>query len=789
MPDEYSARRVQDGWEEAASRRTKETTINLQKLSSRRRAMVKRHRPRPPVKNQPACAFARTAKGGIVAEELFLRDDELKMREAKNIKSQEMAQQRRQLIQDLGAASRECAQEYRITREHIRDERKRYAYSNGATIQSFVEGAADGKSKGSDELLRSDRESIMMHGDAADGLASELSPGKKAARRKSSTMVMEDCDNMESPDPSATKLRRLKFSIFHRMQADTSEDEVEATGAGNASGFETGRKTIMPKLQSSRDSRLRMLSLLGNESRKQDAAKRSKDQKRAMFEALPESEKDSFTRAFEQGKAEDDMEQSLEVLGLQGRSELEKDGIRQLCEDGDGEIDLYDFCFDLVPRTRSFLREMQRPRLLELFQKFDADKSGFLDGSECTEIVERFCSGGLDPEGIGQLKQAFQILLKDAMETMTKKKLLQKQTEVPNQAETETAAEAAEAAEAKEKKERTLEKATGFLKQMIRDKLASLEGDASPVAQTHGDFNEDDEIDFETFEELIANVQEAKEYIQRSREQKIVQETALSPELFKAHKDELILMWEAFKCADHNDNGTLEWNEVAGILIDCGLLPKDQMEQRKIEAILNVHDSNGNGAIDFGEFLEMMQDVRKAWRQRLAPELEQVFNKYDKDHGGSLSFSEVATMIGEMGLNPRSREDQDEIKQLLDNVDADGSGELDSDEFQDLVQRIEEKLKSLQRRRDLKAGEALGFNARQVCELRGIFFKLDVNGDDSISSGEIQKLAMLMRKRIRTDRLMEIFREVDGEDGNGSLDFGEFMTIVQRLDLLKPDST
>merc|ERR550537_1116220 len=128
----------------------------------------------------------------------------------------------------------------------------------------------------------------------------------------------------------------------------------------------------------------------------------------------------------------------------------------------------------------------------------------------------------------------------------------------------------------------------------------------------------------------------------------------------------------------------------------------------------------------------MMQDVRAAWRQRLAPELGNLFNKYDKDHGGSLSLSEVATMIGDMGLNPRTREDQDEIKQLLDNVDADGSGELDFDEFQDLVQRIEEKLKSLQRRRDLKAGEALGFTPQQVCELRGVFFKLDVNGDESI---------------------------------------------------------
>lgn len=126
------------------------------------------------------------------------------------------------------------------------------------------------------------------------------------------------------------------------------------------------------------------------------------------------------------------------------------------------------------------------------------------------------------------------------------------------------------------------------------------------------------------------------------------------------------------------------------------------------------------------------------------------------------------------------------MKQLLDNVDADGSGELDFREFQDLVQRIEEKLKSLQRIRDVKAGAELGFHPQQVCELRGVFFKLDENGDNTVSSSEIQRLAMLMNKRIRQDKLMNVFHEVDGENGkgNGSLDFGKFMTIVKRLNLL-----
>jgi len=219
------------------------------------------------------------------------------------------------------------------------------------------------------------------------------------------------------------------------------------------------------------------------------------------------------------------------------------------------------------------------------------------------------------------------------------------------------------------------------------------------------------------------------------------------------------------------------------VLREYGLMPKERWEQDRIATILSTCDEDGDGSIDFREFLNLVDQLREEYLVRMRGELRRQFDRYDRDQSGALGMSEVSLLFVDMGLNPSCQEDQDEIKQLLDNVDADGSGELDFDEFQDLVQRIEEKLKSLQRRRDLKAGEALGFTQPQVCELRGVFFKLDVNGDESISSNEIQRLAMLMRKRINQTKLMEVFHEVDGEDGNGSLEFVEFMEIVKRLEL------
>merc|ERR1711977_710943 len=72
---------------------------------------------------------------------------------------------------------------------------------------------------------------------------------------------------------------------------------------------------------------------------------------------------------------------------------------------------------------------MQRPRLLELFHKFDADKSGFLDPGECREIAERLCMIGLDPEGGEQLRAEFDKLLKESLQNMHMKKASEAQVE------------------------------------------------------------------------------------------------------------------------------------------------------------------------------------------------------------------------------------------------------------------------------------------------------------------------------------------------------------------------
>jgi hypothetical protein len=186
---------------------------NLRRISQRRRQQVQKHLPRPHhQKSQPACTFARTAQGGIEAEELFLRDDELKVMEARNQRAQEIAQQRRLLFQDLGAASRECAQEYRTEREQIRDQRKKNA-ANFSSMSGFLDGS-DGK--GVTPL--GDRENLLRS-DSTELCAREASsPSKKNLRRSSGSSF----DDAKTLDSSAPKLRKLKFDLWNDMRGEAS---------------------------------------------------------------------------------------------------------------------------------------------------------------------------------------------------------------------------------------------------------------------------------------------------------------------------------------------------------------------------------------------------------------------------------------------------------------------------------------------------------------------------------------------------------------------------------------
>ena len=80
-------------------------------------------------------------------------------------------------------------------------------------------------------------------------------------------------------------------------------------------------------------------------------------------------------------------------------------------------------------------------------------------------------------------------------------------------------------------------------------------------------------------------------------------------------------------------------------------------------------DVDGNGEVDFGEFLILMvQQLKK--EQSAEEELVEVFNLFDKDGDGQISITDLQHMFAELG-DPVSQEEAQDMIRFSD-VDNDG---------------------------------------------------------------------------------------------------------------------
>ncbi|KAJ8309338.1 hypothetical protein KUTeg_014212 [Tegillarca granosa] len=189
---------------------------------------------------------------------------------------------------------------------------------------------------------------------------------------------------------------------------------------------------------------------------------------------------------------------------------------------------------------------------------------------------------------------------------------------------------------------------------------------------------------------------------------------------------------EAFNLFDEDGGGSITAKELGTVMKSLGQNPTEQ----EIEDMINEVDEDGNGEIEFEEFLAMMvktmassdneDELREAFKifdrdnsgGINAAELKQVmavigekltdeevecmiveadedgdgeenlsedqikefreaFSLFDSDGGGTISGSELGTVMRSLGQNPTEME----LEAMIKEVDQDGNGEIDFEEF------------------------------------------------------------------------------------------------------------
>uniref|UniRef100_A0A4D5R9R9 Calglandulin n=1 Tax=Scolopendra viridis TaxID=118503 RepID=A0A4D5R9R9_SCOVI len=128
---------------------------------------------------------------------------------------------------------------------------------------------------------------------------------------------------------------------------------------------------------------------------------------------------------------------------------------------------------------------------------------------------------------------------------------------------------------------------------------------------------------------------------------------------------------EAFMLFDKDEDGTITSSELGVVMRSLGQRPTEN----ELRDMVNEVDVDGNGTIEFNEFLQMMS--KKMKDSDSEEELREAFRVFDKNGDGFISASELRHVMTNLGEKLTDEEVDDMIKE----ADMDGDGLVNYEEF------------------------------------------------------------------------------------------------------------
>ncbi|KAJ6324125.1 hypothetical protein OIU76_011426 [Salix suchowensis] len=104
-------------------------------------------------------------------------------------------------------------------------------------------------------------------------------------------------------------------------------------------------------------------------------------------------------------------------------------------------------------------------------------------------------------------------------------------------------------------------------------------------------------------------------------------------------EEQIVEFREAFCLFDKDGDGCITVEELATVIRSLDQNPTEEELQDMISEV----DSDGNGTIEFAEFLNLM--AKKMQETDVEEELKEAFKVFDKDQNGYISANEVIRAI------------------------------------------------------------------------------------------------------------------------------------------------
>ena len=128
---------------------------------------------------------------------------------------------------------------------------------------------------------------------------------------------------------------------------------------------------------------------------------------------------------------------------------------------------------------------------------------------------------------------------------------------------------------------------------------------------------------------------------------------------------------EAFEIFDQDGDGSISASELGNVMQSLGI----QITQTELEDMINDVDADGNGSIDFPEFVALMS--KKMTETETREELKAAFSHFDKDGNGVIDRNELLLVMEQLG----ERLSDQEADEMMQEADCNGDGQIDFEEF------------------------------------------------------------------------------------------------------------
>eukprot|EP01134_Creolimax_fragrantissima_P002076 CFRG2076T1 len=135
---------------------------------------------------------------------------------------------------------------------------------------------------------------------------------------------------------------------------------------------------------------------------------------------------------------------------------------------------------------------------------------------------------------------------------------------------------------------------------------------------------------------------------------------------------------DAFDLFDIDGSGEIDASELKMAMVTLGM---SECKDTEIQFMIKGVDKNGNGKVDFDEFLIIMG--AKMTEKDSVHDVMQAFDLFDDDHTGKITLRNLKRVAQELG----EQMTDDELMNMIKEADTDNDGEVSRDDFLQIMQK------------------------------------------------------------------------------------------------------